>query len=270
MRSLFTRMSAVLLLLMVGITSVSAQDTFGLSEEDFLVWISANVASLESAPYQFDVEFEYSMDAPESEETVYISTTGSGSLDLENELFQFSLTGEAQIAGQALPLEAEIRLIGEDLYAQFVDPMTGESSGWITEDLDTVFESLEELGDPDELLTAMDETLSDLDPSAYITGSRDGSTFSFELDLASLLEDAGAAEQLAAMPDAGGVDGATLSEAIAASTITFAQGLSDDESSIEAATLSWFSESGVTVDITLTVTITSYGEAVEVIAPDTE
>jgi len=80
-----------------------------------------------SNSYAFDYSADLTIDgAPIAE------ISGRGQLDVAGEMLGITLTGNA--AG--LPIDAELRIVGEFFYVQVVDPSTGEPSGWFSVPLD--------------------------------------------------------------------------------------------------------------------------------------
>lgn len=184
MKRLWVRVVLLAVLLATLVMPSLAQEiTFGLSTEDFAALGEALTNGVTSNSYAFDYSADLTIDgAPIAE------ISGRGQLDVAGEMLGITLTGNA--AG--LPIDAELRIVGEFFYVQVVDPSTGEPSGWFSVPLD-------ELGqlDPAFLTDAFaqgtggDFTVDDLgealeplltaNPEDFITITRNGNDFVLEV-----------------------------------------------------------------------------------------
>ncbi|RMF80241.1 MAG: hypothetical protein D6737_08635 [Chloroflexi bacterium] len=177
------------LALLLAIPSSFAQgQTFGLSDSDFQLFSNFDVAD----SFRFDGSLSLLVSA--EGETMSLDITATGLLDVNNEAFQIDVNGSITEDGVTSPIDAEIRVVGETLYAIATDPDTGESSGWRSTPVDEVFNAADlgplggavpgggdsggdvfGSGDVDlEGLSGALDALSTVDPSTFINITRLG------------------------------------------------------------------------------------------------
>jgi hypothetical protein len=272
---------SVLLLVLIAAPMSMAQDqqTFGLSAEDFQLLTGANAVSttgLNALTFNFTTDLAVS-GAPGSNVTANITGTGAfDATDSANPKFQLALTGEANVEGQATPIDAEIRVVDGNIYFRATDPTTGTDSGWQGATLEQAGESFTQGFnstspiplDPEalasgELDPAVQEALGgvltalgSLDPASFISMSRladeavngvNTAHFSVNFDAASLVSSPEFGQAIAAamaaqggeeMPEgqAAGV-AAMLGTALQGSTFTFDQFIDPTTSQVRRAIL---------------------------------
>ncbi|MAS37555.1 MAG: hypothetical protein CL610_26400 [Anaerolineaceae bacterium] len=167
---------ALFAILMLTIPSALAQETFGLSAEDFALFSSPNVDA-DSLGFDFAVDLNIT-GAPD--ESVTMALTGTGVIGMDAAgmpVADVSVTGTSTEAGTSTPVDLQFRLVDGILYMNL-----GDGSGWIGQPADNMMDSLPvdptDLGsmseDP-EAMAAMGEMMSalaDMEVSQYITISR--------------------------------------------------------------------------------------------------
>lgn len=173
----------ILLLLCALVPFTQAQgSTFGLSDGDYDLFNAANaaIASISASQFEFALNFATS-GVPGA--SVSIDLEGSGAFDTSgaSPALQLTLSGSAQVPDE-VPIEAELRVVDEVIYINFLDPATGTQTwqGISTDDLTSFTESdvvpglpmSGALTDPAQLSSAFMAAFATLDPSEFITISR--------------------------------------------------------------------------------------------------
>jgi hypothetical protein len=188
------RLVALLLVLLVGIAvapSALAQDTFGLSNADYAYWTSAVETSAAFNTISYDYTFRLDVSGLDSSSDVTISVSGGGQIGEMDGVPMFSMTsvGELTSGGETLPINMEVRFVGDSIYLNF-----GDGNGWVGGPAEDLLSSITEMFgtlpiDPDNLLegdtSGMEDmmampgmmdammALSTLQPSDFITISRE-------------------------------------------------------------------------------------------------
>lgn len=188
------RLVALLLVLLVGIAvvpSALAQDTFGLSSADYDYWTSAveTSAAFNTISYDYTFRLDVSGLDPSGDVTIWVG--GGGQIGEVDGVPMFSMTsvGELSGGGETLPINMEVRFIGDSIYINM-----GDGGGWIGGRVEELLSSITEMFgtlpiDPDNLLegdtSGMEDmmampgmmdammALSTLQPSEFITISRE-------------------------------------------------------------------------------------------------
>lgn len=176
----------LLLLLLVALVPVAQaqESTFGLSQQDFALFNTANAASATLSAVQFDFSFSFSVGGL-PDVNVSADLTGSGALDTLSSAgaLQLVLNGSVN-APQPTPIEGELRLIDNLLYISGFSALGNTSGGWQATDAAELlggtqsafmggFNETSNLPvEADELTSQMMAALATLDPSEFITISR--------------------------------------------------------------------------------------------------
>lgn len=204
-RKLFLCTLVALFLLVVP--TIFAQETFGLSDEDFTLFTTANAtsAAAESLAYDFTASFALAGVG----EDVSVDLSGSGVIGgtSDSPLFDLVVTGEIVADGETIPADLQVRLVGDTIY------YNAGSTGWqggLVEDMLAQFGSMASMmgglpvdptslgsGDLSEIagmegIGEMMAGFDDFDPSAYIgisnLGDEGGLThFQADFDVAGFL-----------------------------------------------------------------------------------
>ncbi|MBZ0299955.1 MAG: hypothetical protein K8J31_09450 [Anaerolineae bacterium] len=175
--TLFLTLLAVLLAL---VPSALAQETFGLSAEDFALFSSPNMDA-DSLAFNFSVDLNVT-GAPDG--AVAIALTGTGAVGTDSAgmpVADITLTGNADTPDGSSPVNVELRVVDGILYFNL-----GDGSGWVGQPLDEMMSGLSSLSpiplNPSELASgdmtsdpeaaaAIGEVmsaLSEVNPSDYI------------------------------------------------------------------------------------------------------
>lgn len=138
----------LLCLMLVAVIPAAAQDgVFGLSAEDVALLGQANTLSTNTGQFTFDYSVALTVDG--APVPVDITLGGVGVLDAVNEQLSITINGTAMAGPEATPLDAELRITGDNLYARATNPATGEDSGWFSlslTDLQTSSIDMDSLG----------------------------------------------------------------------------------------------------------------------------
>lgn len=159
-----SRIAALLLVLLVGIAIVPAalaQDTLGLSDADFAYWTEsiAQSASFETISYDYNFRLDVAGVDPSGNITIWVA--GGGQIGEMDGVPMFSMTavGELIGGGETLPVDMEVRFVGDSIYLNL-----GDGSGWIG-------------GPAEELLSGFGDMLGGalpFDPEALAEGDMSG------------------------------------------------------------------------------------------------
>jgi len=146
------------ILAFVFVIPAFAQETFGLTAEEFDGLVAANANSSAQEQWTLDYTVDFSLEGVEAT-PITATLSGTGTLDIPNEALSISLAGTVAGGGVSFPLDGELRLIGEAIYFRATDPTTNTDTGWYyLEDLDAVMEGVEDLASsPDMLVDAFSE-----------------------------------------------------------------------------------------------------------------
>jgi len=220
-------------LFLLVVPTIFAQETFGLSDEDFALLSAAPAVTFASDSFAFEFTANFSVGGMGSEETS-ASISGSGVFggSEDNPLFQLILNGEAILEGETQPLSGEIRIVGNTLYWSGFD----NGAGWQGQTLESLASEFGDLAgmmgggdlpvDPESLasgdlsglagMEGMSEAmaaLASLDPSEFITMTRDDANglahFTVDLSISDLLSSPAV---ISMMGMAGGMEGMEMSE----------------------------------------------------------
>jgi hypothetical protein len=129
---------------MVAVPASLAQDeaTFGLSQSDFVLLAEANTATAAVS----SVHFEFTANL-----AITGMSSGSGTVDLEgngalptgdNPALEATLSGQANLGGAFIPLDAQLRIVDGTFFYNFADPNTGELTGWVGQSLEEITNGL--------------------------------------------------------------------------------------------------------------------------------
>lgn len=267
----------VLALIVALVPAAAAQDqTFGLTQEEFQALTTANANSTMATSY----DYAFTMNLGSSTDGELIALSGSGAI---SEGFSMMVTGTLGPAGESLPADLGLIVVGDSLYVQ----LQGQWYGATGEELATQFGPM--LGvDPSSIasgdlsglgdmtgLGSMTSGLEDLDPADFlsITAAPDGDTtvYTLNLDLAALLTNpdmqmllgmammsAGTGE-MTDMPTAADLEGATL---------TIAQTVNTSSLLVEQTVISAvIPAEGDTATLTFDISLSNYNDAAPVQAP---
>ena len=221
------RVIAFILLLFFALVPARAQgSTFGLSDQDFALFSSASAATSALNSFQFDYSLRFSLTGTGSNDAS-VEVEGEGALDLNADTpsLRLTLMGSASVPDET-PIDAEIRVIDEVLYATVLNPATGERLPWEGMTLDELATqaslaatdqesslSLENVA----FTTNMESALSAFNPGDFITLSRledeslDGAEtahFSANLDVNELVSSDALIDLLGVFASAGETTGA--------------------------------------------------------------
>lgn len=159
--TLFLTLLAVLLAL---VPSALAQETFGLSGEDYALFSSPNVDA-DSLSFDFSVDLNVT-GAPDG--AVAIALTGAGAVGMDSAgqpIASLTLTGNADTPDGSSPVNFEARVVDGIIYFNM-----GDGSGWIGQSLDELMGSLSSMSpvplNPEEL--ASGDMSSDPEAAAAI------------------------------------------------------------------------------------------------------
>jgi hypothetical protein len=262
----------ILALLVALVPSAMAQDmTFGLSQEDFATLTAANAATASATSAQFDFTLDLSVaGAPDGDVEGHL--TGTGLFDQTSQVFQIAVGGSFVANGETTPLDFELRAVDDTVYVmspaftqgewksissdemgEIGDNLTSslpfnptDLAGGDTSGIDSdAMESLQQFG---EALNAF----ATLDPEQYIAMSRDGNTFTTDLDVEGFFsspEFSAFLAQMAQMSAESGADttgqmsagqvaamGAMMGEVFKDSTFTLTQSI-DDQNMMNGTTI---------------------------------
>ena len=212
------RISLTLLLAILAFVFVIpafAQETFGLTSEQFDSLLTANANSAAQEQWTLNYTVDFSLTGAEAT-PITATLSGVGTLDIPNEALSISLSGNVSGGGVSFPLDGELRVIGEAIYFRASDPTTNTDTGWFyIEDIDTVMEGVEDLSsNPDMLVDAFSEgfvegfaggagisaedvntealmnsanALAAINPADFIEMALEGSTYTTSLNLVNLV-----------------------------------------------------------------------------------
>ncbi|HLV34415.1 MAG TPA: hypothetical protein VKY59_04840 [Spirillospora sp.] len=180
--TLFLTLVAVL---MIGVPATLAQETFGLSVEDFALFSSPNTDA-DSVSFNFSLDLNVT-GAPDG--AVNIALTGTGVIGTDSAglpVADLVIGGNADTPDGSSPVELQFRVIDGVLYMNM-----GDGSGWIGQPLDEMLEGLEDFSpvplDPTEMDPSSDPeamealgsimgALANMDPTEFIGIARLGDT----------------------------------------------------------------------------------------------
>lgn len=205
---------AALIAVLVFVPGVGAQDTFGLSAEDFALFTGANAASAQFET--FDYSFILDMAVEAEGDAFGLDMTGAGLIG--DSAFSMKLDGNAEGLG---PIDMELRVVDSVVYVNGVDP----SLEWVSISESEFTQLSDTFGDqlpinPNDLATSEDPiaalgiddaAMGDImgnfmtfDPNAYVTLERlpdEGGNAVFKGDL--LLSDLASSELAMSLVAAG-------------------------------------------------------------------
>ncbi|MEL6148247.1 MAG: LCCL domain-containing protein [Chloroflexota bacterium] len=276
----------VMVALLLAIPAMAQDMTFGLSQEDFAALAGANANSVQQTQYDFTYNVTVTLEG--AGVPIDVVLDGTGSLNIDAEQIGLSVAGNADVMGQSTPLEGELRVIGETIYARGTNPTTGEDTGWFSLD-GAVLDSVDmDQFEPDTLLG--EDTLSDeamfgllgaagqIDPQSFLFLSRDGDTFTADLSLFELFSSPGLADALNNILAESDAPMTLSAEAFADTSITLDQTIDPVAGLVTGSTLSIISTvnpvdlgasgSPATVIVILDVAVSNYGSATVVAAPE--
>jgi len=193
----------ILILLVLALLALAlpatAQDEgmLGLTADDMNLMSTGYDNSLDAASFTFD--WSVSLTADVEGETIDVFLEGTGGFDDLNERAFLTVTGDAG----GTPVDGEIRVLSETLYARATDPTSGSDTGWFALNLDDALDlnvNFEAIGDEltneflegagaDDMDTMMLSSAAfafmSIDPNQYITTTREdeGTLTTFTLDL---------------------------------------------------------------------------------------
>lgn len=118
-------------LLLIVIPLSAAQETFGLSSEDFQLLTTANTTTAAASSYEFTFTVNAATKGvPDGDFTAALNGTGA-IIQGATPGFQLAVTGTVIPPGaSALPIDVQLRLVDNVIYYNVVDPTTGQSTGW--------------------------------------------------------------------------------------------------------------------------------------------
>lgn len=223
-------LATLMALLLLVVPTLFAQETFGLSDEDFTLLTTANATSFGGDPLAYEFTANLSMNAMGSDGSANLSGSGVVGGDETTPLFLLAVTGEFVDSGDTTPVNAELRLVGDTLY--WSEDGTSWQGGAV-EDIVSQFSSMTSMMgggalpvNPDDLasgdlsgLAGMEgfseamTALASLDPSEFVSMSRDDADglahFTVDLSLSDLLSSPALAP-LFAMGMSGGATGTEM------------------------------------------------------------
>jgi hypothetical protein len=291
----------VLALIVALVPATAAQEqTFGLSQEDYDLWTTANEQSSAADTLSFDFVSSFSVSEISGFEYAW-DITGSGvtNTDDENPLFSLDVSGSVTTSEGEMPADVQIRLVDDMLFINRGD------EGWQGASLDDLLETGAGMAgrfgfqlDPESLMEGdlsgmgamggMMSSAASLDPSEYVSISRDDADgwahFTGMLDIAGLTasEEFGELVGGAAgmMGGAAGGDspqtlqlGAMVAAALSQSSLTFEQYVNTETELVDRSVLTvnlpldqLFGE-GALVSLEFDIQLSGYGEPVTVEAP---
>lgn len=266
----FSQFIAVVLLAFLAVLPASAQDgTFGLGDTDFQAFTSANATSATKTQYSFD--YEVTLTVQGAGFPIDVALTGTGAVDVDNNLASVTIDGTATVAGQVTPIEAELRVVDNLLYVRATDPTTNSDTGWFSlnvddlasadlgsgnfgEDLTDAFlqgfaqgAGVDQADFDEEAFNNMVVAIASLDPEDFIFISRNADTFTIDFNIPALAEAPGfevvtreLLQASAIAPDADpqfvDIFNQILADAFAATSITFDQTIDPASGLVQGAT----------------------------------
>ena len=191
----------VLALIVALVPAASAQETFGLTQEEYDALVNANANSTAASSY--DYAFTMNLDATASGDGFSMALDGSGAV---SDGFSMNVTGTLSAEGESLPAQLGLVVAGDMLYIsldggttwyggtaeELLGMATGMTGGMLPVDPAALasgdLSGLEgQMGDMSGMMTG----LEDLDATQFvsITAAPDGDTtvYTLTLDLAGLL-----------------------------------------------------------------------------------
>lgn len=297
------KLSIVLLLLALVLTVIPAalaQDTLGASAEDFAAWTSANEATFSASTLSFDFTLTLGVTGVDSNGgDMTANLTGSGAVinDETNPGVLLDVTGTATQGSDSTPVNVGLRIVDGNIYVSedgksweyssledFSSELGGLLSGsGVPVDPATLsgdLSSMESMGGMSDMMAG----LEDMQPSDFLTLTRDGGTYTLDLDISRLLASPALAPVLAGAMG-GGSSSTQMTEAqqkqmvqmVAAmfSTATFQLTQKVDSGSQMVTTtaldisipLDIFAP-GAEIALNFTLNLNSFGEPVTIVAPE--
>jgi hypothetical protein len=196
MKRIFRASIALLLLaaLFVGIPAAMAQDTFGLSQDDFATWTGAfaNTASFST----LKMDYTSTLNLAGLGADVMWDVRGTAWIDTVNGALAMTVLGMLNDGSSMQDIDMEVRIVGDMFYVTFDGGMSWE--GGRLEDAAGAFAGGAGIN-PDDLMSGdvsgllpegMDDALAgfgDFDPAAFVSVARAGSDFTISLDIPGLL-----------------------------------------------------------------------------------
>jgi hypothetical protein len=281
-----------------------AQETFGLSAEDFALFSSPNMDA-DSLSFDFTVDVNVT-GSPDGDVNVALSGAGAVAMDSAGmPVADISLSGSANMGAESMPVDMQFRIVDGIVYFNL-----GDGSGWLGQSLDDAMSGLSSMApipvDPAELMSgemsedpeamaAMGEAmsaLSEMDPNQFISISRladenNQAHFQVNVDLTSLLSSEGFSQMMGAAGSMSGDEslaqmGPMLVMMFQNTSLTFDQFVDLADSRVKQAILDFAmsinpammgasdtaSATPVDVSFNLNVSNIQYDPAVTVTAPD--
>lgn len=298
--TLFLTLLAVLLTM---VPAALAQETFGLSAEDFALFSSPNVDA-DSLSFDFSVDLNVT-GAPEGE--IAIALTGAGVVGMDvagMPVADITLTGNADTPDGSSPVDLQFRIVDGILYFNL-----GDGSGWMGQSLDEMMSSLStmaplpvdpmalasgDMSENPEAMEAMGEAmnaLASMDPAQFISIARlddmNGQAhFQVNIDMAGFLASEGFTELMSTAGTMSGDEsmagmGAMMAMMFQNVSLTFdqymdmaenrvRQGILDFAMSVNPAMMGASDASATPVDVAFTLDVSNiqYDVPVSVTAPE--
>ncbi|MDZ4771486.1 MAG: hypothetical protein SGJ24_20360 [Chloroflexota bacterium] len=294
MNRLFRAGFALMLLaaLLVIAPAAFAQDTtLGLSDADFAAWSAANEnsAAFETLSLNFTSTLNV---AGLGESPITWDLTGATQIGVEG-TFGLLVTGEFNDGTQTLPVNFEVRLVGDMLY------INADGSEWMGGKTEDALGSFAEGAGIDPAALASGDLsgimgaggadamgamagLSSLNPSDFVAVTRDGSTFRTEVSISDLLQSPAIAGILGGAMG-GGAEmteaetqqmGMMMSMMFAEAALSYTQTIDSETNRVEGGLLeinlplsALGMGEGAAVALTLDMNTLTYNEALSVEAP---
>ncbi|MFN8449750.1 MAG: hypothetical protein U0521_14470 [Anaerolineae bacterium] len=296
------KLSIVLLLLALVLTVVPAafaQDTLGASAEDFAAWTSANEATFSASTLSFDFTLTLGITGVDSEGgDMTANLTGSGAVinDESNPGVLLDVTGTAAQGSDSTPVNVGLRVVDGNIYlsedgkswqysslADFSSQLGGLLSGsGVPVDPSTLsgdLSSMESMGGMSDMMAGFEN----MQPSDFLTLTRDGDAYTLDLDISKLLASPALAPMLAGAMGGGSSTQMTdaqqkqMAQMMAAmfSTATF-QLTQKVDSSSEMVTSTALDISipldivapGAGITVNFALNLSGFGDPVEIVAPE--
>ncbi len=293
----------LLAVLLAVVPAAFAQETFGLSAEDFALFSSPNMDA-DSLSFDFAVDLNVT-GSPDGDVAVALTGTGVVGMDAAGmPVADITLSGNADMAGSSTPVNIQLRAVDGILYFDL-----GDGSGWLGQPLDEMMSSLSEMAplpvdpmalasgdmseDP-EAMEAMGEAmnaLASMDPAQFISIARLGDMngqahFQVNIDLSGFLASEGFSEMMGAAGTMSGDEsmagmGAMFAMMFQNMSLTFdqfvdlaesrvRQGILDFAMTVDPAMMGASDASATPVDIAFTLDVSNiqYDVPVAVTAPE--
>jgi len=212
------------ILAFVFVIPAFAQETFGLTAAEFDGLVAANANSSAQEQWTLDYTVDFSLTGVEAT-PITATLSGTGALDLPNEALSLSINGTVVGGGASVPLDGELRVIGQAVYFRATDPTTNADTGWFyIEDIDAVMEGVDDLtSNPEGLIDAFTENfiegfaggagisvdevntdallssltaLANLNPADFIAMAFDGNTYTTSLSMVNLVNSSAVSESV--------------------------------------------------------------------------